>query len=199
MGYFNFYLLRQILKNKKIKKFLLFVIIFLIVLFIKNKCFASYVINIDGVDREFPDFPSNLNYSYKFIRRVGLTGSDARTFVYRASDSPFQFLTPTSSENRFRTSTANYTRVLTFNSTWTSYTWGSLGTESANTTIYLSKNNNPIIYSNEPLYYIDSSTGQPVYIYTPPESYDYLPHILNDAESLTIGGQSIVIMPRRFS
>lgn len=172
-----------------IKKIFIIFILFLFIVLINNLCFASIDFTYNNTDNSMPNFPSPYDLRYQLL----ISDEPWYYFRYICSDSPISYrydsynirLYLISDSTIYVSSRVHRSSSNLSNATWTSYT---------SNKYFFSPNK--LAYANHLVSYVDNNNNE-VILYQPPESYNNLPHILNDTQSLVIGGQSIVIQPRR--
>lgn len=206
MGYFNFYILKKILNNKKTRKFLFFILVFIAVLFLKNNVFASYTFTYNNVNYTLPDIPTS-NYQYF---TAGVFDYNAKNlYVYYTNVEPF-IQAITSGGQTYYVITTGSGRV-----TYDKYafylpnqngSWQTINQSTSTSGLRLTseiynfftspeqlKNSNKVIEVNYPLKY-----GETVII-TPPEYFSEFPYFLNSTEDIALGEQDLIIMPGDFT
>lgn len=217
MGYFNFYLLRKLIRNlfnnKHFKNFLFFIAIFLFFLFIWNNVVLGYTFEYNNQTYTVPDPAYQYDYyCYVIVKNRNLSYFEINYFTctqpiryyYNISGSSFIGLyNAPSNYNSYSCHTTSYGQEL--NSWKSTNKVDNTNNQRTNGWGLTSTYNITFLEANQPVYqynstaYNSSPTNE---LYTPPvppEDYDILPYFLNSDEDIAIGNQDLIIMPRRFS
>lgn len=201
MGYFNFYLLRKLIRNlfhnKHFKNFLFFIAIFLFFLFIWNNVVLGFTFEYGNQTYTIPDPEYQYDYyCYVITKNKQLSYFQLRYFTCTQPIRYYYNISGSSFIGLYNSPT-NYN---SFSCDWisTSQGWKDPyavnNTNNQRTSTWGTTSNYLITFieANQPIYQYGSlayNTNPSNEIYTPPnppEEYDVLPYFLNSDEDIAI-------------